>query len=38
MNRLLSPYNCYITSAIQYFLDVFQMKLNIIKYLIVITH
>ena len=33
-----SPYNCYITSAIQYFLDVFQMKLNIIRYLIVITH
>ena len=33
-----SPYNCYIASAIEYFLDVFQMKLNIISYLIVKTH
>ena len=33
-----SPYNCYMTSAIQYFLDVFQMKLNITRYFIAITH
>ena len=32
-----SPYNCYITSAIQYILDVFQIKWDIIRYLIVVT-